>query len=103
MTVISALPPGTMVIVTADFGPIIRGQLGMVADRPHIGRLSWRGREYVCVFLGGITVTVSGWQITRYEHGCSPELLANPLWFLQTRRAQQPNNGFSAELRRSHH
>jgi len=84
MAFLSALPPGTTVIATEDFGPIIRGQLGITVGRRRRARFPWQRRAYVCTFLGGMTVTTAGRHITPHDHGCSRPMLEDPFWFLHT-------------------
>jgi len=53
MRFLAPLLPGTTVITAADFGPIVRGQLGMVTGRIRGSWSTWQPNRYVCTFLGG--------------------------------------------------
>jgi hypothetical protein len=85
MPLFTMLPPGTAVVATGDFDPIIRGQCGIVTDCTPGSWRPLRRTHYACTFLGGISVTVTRSQIMRHEHGFSREMLADPLWFFHTR------------------
>lgn len=100
MAFLSALPPGTAVIATEDFGPIIRGQLGITVGRRQSARFPWQRSAYVCTFLGGITVTAAGRHIMPHDHGCGWQMLEDPFWFLHTRTVPEKYCKFAAEVRR---
>ena len=100
MTLFSPMPIGTTVIASGNCGPIIEGQLGMVVGRCPRPFLPWRGRNYVCTFLGGITVAIPGRFILPYDHGYSLSMLADPLWFFHTHWAPQRQHPAATELRR---
>ncbi len=85
MPLFAMLPPGTAVVATSDWDPIIRGQFGIVTDCTQGSWRPWRRTLYACTFLGGISVTMTRSQIRRHGHGFSEEMLADPLWFLHTR------------------
>lgn len=85
MPLFAILPPGTSVNATVDFGPIMRGQPGIITGRIPGTWLPWRRAVYVCAFLGGISVTATRSQIMRHQHGFSREMLEDPLWFLHGR------------------
>ena len=94
-----ALPIGTSIIAAKNFGPIVRGQLGIIDARMRGSRfLSWR-RLYVCTFLGGIRVAALRRQIAGRDHGLSTPMLQDPFWFLHTR---MPNHvcQYAADVRR---
>ncbi len=85
MSLFAMLPPGSAVIAKVDFGPIVRGQWGIVTGHRPGTWLPWRRTAYVCAFLGGISMTTTRSQIVRHEHGFTCDLLNDPLWFLHTR------------------
>ncbi len=78
------LPVGTRIIAARDFGPIIKGQPGIVTGRVR-GR--WLRAAYACTFLGTIRVTAQRRRITACEHGYHSQMLEDPLWFMHTRQA----------------
>ncbi len=84
MGLIRSLPAGTRVIATKNFGPIIRGQLGIVTELARVSRGFWKRTVYACTFLGGIKVTASRRFIRKYSHACSCQVIEDPLWFLHT-------------------
>lgn len=94
-----ALPVGTNVIATADFGPVIRGQVGIITARTGPARFLQSRWTYACTFLGGIHVPALGSQITRYDHGICRGILEDPLWFLHTRGAAGQGRQLAIELR----
>ena len=101
MGFITYLPVGTRVIAAKNFGPIIKGQLGIVTE-PAVGRRSfWRRSAYACTFLGGIRVTIPGTHIRKHDHGCGGQMLEDPLWFLHTRQTPGPVGHYAIEVRRS--
>jgi hypothetical protein len=84
MGFITSLPVGTRVIAAKNFGPIIKGQLGIVTELA-VGRRSfWRRSAYACTFLGGIKVMASRRHIRKHDHACTFQMLEDPLWFLRT-------------------
>jgi len=97
------LAPGAMVIAADNFGPIIRGQSGMIASCKPGSWLPWRRTKYVCTFLGGINAIATAGQIMVFDHGCSRAMLEDPLWFLHIRNAFADSSKFAAEFRRSAH
>lgn len=98
MKCFAPLPIGTRVIAEKDFGPIIKGQFGIVTGL--VRRGLWRSPAYACTFLGGIKVTALGRHMTRHDHGCSCQMLEDPFWFLQTRRTAGVAGQCQAEVRR---
>jgi len=101
MSLHAKLPPGATVSAAVDFGPVIRGQPGMVTGQTPGGWLPWRRATYFCTFLGCINVVATRRQIVPYDHGCSLRMLKDPLWFLHTRDAvASSNRGEPANLRR---
>lgn len=94
-----ALPVGTNVIAAADFGPVIRGQIGTVTARSKSTHFLQRRWTYTCTFLGGIHVLAIGTQIARYDHGICREMLEDPLWFLRTRGTPRKGHQLAVELR----
>ncbi len=100
MRFFASLPIGTRVIADRDFGPIIKGQLGIITDLVRSRRGLWRRAVHVCTFLGGIRVTARRTYIKEYDHGYSCELLEDPFWFLQTRQAAGIVGQHSVEVRR---
>lgn len=101
MAFFAALPPGTTVIATEDFGPVICGQPGIVIGHAATGRRRWHRRTYVCTFLGGITVMAAPGTIAAQDHGCSRQMLEDEQWFFHTRTPQDTRD--AAELRRTNH
>lgn len=79
------LPVGTRIAATADVGPIIRGQIGIITGLgvPH-RFFRWR-RKYSCTFLGDIRVTMPRNGITPNDHDFPNAMIDNPVWFLHTR------------------
>ncbi len=86
MSLFAILPPGTAVNARADFGPIMRGQPGIVGGHVPGTWLPWRRTVYICTFLGGVSMTATRRQIMRHQHGFSGKVLEDPLWFLHTRQ-----------------
>ena len=101
MGFLSALPPGKLVVATADFGPVLDGQPGIVVARQQGPRLPWRAATYVCTFLGGTTVTLSRRHIVPQDHGYSRLMLEDPWWFLHTRTVPGRRRRVAGELGRS--
>lgn len=95
MALFSILANGTRVIASADFGPIIKGQAGIIIARQRSRWRVWRRSAYVCTFLGGATVTATRQRIVPHDHGCPLEMLRDPFWFLET-RAQSATRGHDA-------
>lgn len=79
------LPLGTEIVATLDFGPIVRGQLGIITDVVSTTRGITSQMQYVGTFLGGMKATAKPAQIAPLRHGCTLALLREPLWFLQHR------------------
>ena len=76
------LSVGAQIVAARDFGPILAGQLGMItgkAAKRHF--FPWRMR-YLCTFLGDMKAVASQKDIANLDHGCSPETLEDPLWFI---------------------
>lgn len=99
MALFSTMPIGTTVIAAGNFGPVIQGQLGIVVGRSPGRSFPWRQRDYVCTFLGGITVVVPKRFILPHDHGYSLRMLSDPFWFFHTDRAAKPRHPAN-ELRR---
>ena len=95
------LLPGTMVAAAIDFGPVIRGQLGMITACSRESWLRWRRTIYFCTFLGDIGVCASGRQLVAFDHGCSLRMLQDPLWFLRARGPRWATRRFAATMARS--
>ena len=76
------LPVGTQVVAVEDFGPIVRGQVGIVTAVVRASRLFWR-RRYICRFLGDMWAVASPDYIARFDHGLTIDLLGDRLWFLR--------------------
>ena len=84
MGLMRSLPAGTRVVATKNFGPIIKGQLGIVTELARASRGFRKRTVYACTFLGGIKVTASRRFIRKYSHACSCQVIEDPLWFLHT-------------------
>ena len=99
MTAFTSWEPGQTVVATTDFGPVVAGQSGMVVARLPA---NWflRRRRYLCVFLGDMTVEVTGRHIAARDHGFSLPMLQNPRWFLHTRSIADPRCSLAEGLRR---
>jgi hypothetical protein len=54
MRFLATLSPGATVIAADYFGPIVRGQLGIVTGCRRGTWLPWQRTAYVCTFLGGV-------------------------------------------------
>jgi hypothetical protein len=52
MRFLATLSPGATVIAADYFGPIVRGQLGIVTGCRRGTWLPWQRTAYVCTFLG---------------------------------------------------
>ena len=91
LTRLVALPVGTNIAAAADFGPVIKGQWGIIIGRQASSTLLWRQTTYVCTFLGGVRVIATRAQIAAVQHGRSLRALEDPFWFLHSRGlADQP-------------
>ncbi len=84
MILFATMPPGTAIIAAADIGPLVRGQPGMIIAPLKWSRRPWQ-RQYLCIFLGGITLAVAMRHVMRRNHGFSRSMLEDPRWFLSTR------------------
>lgn len=91
---------GTTVVAADNFGPVIRGQLGMVTHCRQGTWLPWRRTTYDCTFLGGIHVTATRRQIIARHHGCNRQMLEDPWWFVHMRNVAEESQSFGADLRR---
>jgi len=85
MKLSATLPIGTRIVATTDAGPVIRGQIGVVTGLGEPHRFLWWRTTYGCTFLGNIQITMRRSAVARQDHGCSIEVLEDPLWFLHTR------------------
>jgi hypothetical protein len=85
MTRFAALPVGTTIAAAVDFGPVIKGQWGIVTGHRMGVGLKWWKPLYQCSFLGGIKVTASRSQLAAVQHGHSRRVLEDPFWFLNSR------------------
>jgi hypothetical protein len=103
MGFLTSLPVGTRVIAANDFGPIIKGQLGIVTELAVGRRGFWRGTAYACTFLGGIKVTAWSRHIREYGHTCTFQMLQDPLWFLHTRQTPGTLGAYALAVTRSPH
>jgi hypothetical protein len=101
MGFMTSLAVGTRIIAARNFGPVIKGQLGIVTGLAKGRRGSWSSTIYACTFLGGARVIASGRHIRKHDHGCSWQVLENPLWFLSTRELPGLIGQYAIELRRS--
>ncbi len=101
MKYFAPLPIGTRIIAARDFGPIIKGQFGIVTCLERCRRGLWLSTKYVCTFLGNIRVTAESRHITECDHGYSSKMLENPLWFLDTRQTASTAGQLPADVRRS--
>lgn len=72
------------IAAAVDFGPIIKGQWGIITGYAP-SRLAWWQGRYRCTFLGGMKVTASRAQIVPTDHGHSLHALEDPMWFLHRR------------------
>lgn len=82
MPLFRVLPPGTTVIARFSFGPVTRGQRGIVTAAGWGSWMPWRRPRYACTFLGGCRARASRFQIKPHEHGVSRNVLEDPWWFL---------------------
>jgi hypothetical protein len=80
----SALPIGTNIAAAMDFGPIVKGQWGIVTGHQRTFALPWCRARYMCTFLGGMRVTASHTQIITVLHGRSLLALEDPFWFVHS-------------------
>lgn len=103
MPFFARMSPGTKVIAVADFGPIIRGQLGVVDSLSPWAWVPWERGVYVCTFLGGIKATAKTSKIVPYGHGADREMLEDPLWFLHLDGVPKKDCRFAAGLRHPAH
>ena len=71
---------GSQVVSTRDFGPVVKGQLGIVTRVVRAHRPFWR-RLYLCTFLGDISAVALSHEIGRLSHGIKIEVLKDPLRF----------------------
>jgi hypothetical protein len=71
---------GSQIVATRDFGPVVKGQLGIITHVVRTHRLFWR-HLYICTFLGDIFAVALSHEIERFSHGIQIEILKNPLWF----------------------
>jgi hypothetical protein len=78
----AALPIGTNIAAAVDFGPVVKGQWGIVTGHQRTSALPWSRARYVCTFLGGMRVTASRAQIIVIPHGRSLLALEDPFWFV---------------------
>jgi hypothetical protein len=97
---LATLPVGTTVAAAMDFGPIVKGQWGIVTGRHAVSALPWRRAVYLCTFLGGLRVTASRAQIVAVRHGRSLQSLDDPFWFLHGRRLADRPLQHEVEVRR---
>jgi len=100
MRFLATLSPGATVIAADYFGPIVRGQLGIVTGCRRGTWLPWQRTAYVCTFLGGISVTATRWQILAHDHDYSRQMVEDPYWFLHTRTVPAVSSNVGSELRR---
>ena len=103
MRFITSLPVGTRVIAAKNFGPIIKGQLGIVTELTAGRRSFWRRSTYACTFLGGIKVTASRRHIRKRDHACTFHMLEDPLWFLRTCQTPGTVGPYAFDATRSPH
>ncbi len=96
----ATLPIGTNIAATVDFGPVVKGQWGIVTGHRAASLRSWRRTAYECTFLGGIRVTVSRAQIAAVRHGRSLLALEDPFWFLHSRELADRPSQHEIEVRR---
>jgi hypothetical protein len=80
----TALPIGATIAAAVDFGPVIKGQCGIVTHHHTASLLLGRPAAYGCTFLGGVRVMASRAQITAVGHGHSLPALEDPFWFLHS-------------------
>ena len=80
----AALPIGTNIAAAMDFGPIVKGQWGIVTGHQRTSALPWCRTGYLCTFLGGMHVTASRAQFIAVRHGRSLLALEDPFWFLRS-------------------
>jgi FAD/FMN-containing dehydrogenase len=100
---ITSLPVGTRVIASKNFGPITKGQLGIVTELAVRRRRFWKRTAYACTFLRGIRVTASSRHIRRHDHACTSEMLEDPLWFLHTCQTPDTVDPYALDVTRSPH
>ena len=81
---LSALPIGTNIAAARDFGPLVKGQWGIVTGRQRTSALPLCPTRYLCTFLGGMRVTALRKQLIVIRHGRSLLALEDPLWFLHS-------------------
>jgi len=96
----AALPIGTNIVATVDFGPIVMGQWGIITGHQTASLRSWRCAAYECTFLGGMQVTASRAQIAVVRHGRSLLALEDPFWFLHSRGLADRPFQHEVEVRR---
>ena len=73
-------PVRAQVVATRDFGPVVKGQVGVITRVVRAPRLFWR-RLYICTFLGDISAVALSSEIRRFSHGVAIDVLKDPLWF----------------------
>ena len=78
------LSVGSKVVAMRDFGPVVKGQLGIVTHVVRAHRLFWR-RLYICTFLGDVSAVAQPDEIERFDHGIKMDMLKDPLWFKSSR------------------
>jgi len=76
----ACLPVRVQVVATRDFGPVVKGQVGVVIRVVRASRPFWR-RLYICTFLGDISAVALSSEIERFSHGVATDMLKDPLWF----------------------
>jgi hypothetical protein len=96
----AALPIGTNIAAAVDFGPVIKGQWGIVTGHRTVSLLLRRRATYGCTFLGGMRVTAARAQITVVQHGRSLRALEDPFWFLHSRGLADRALQLEVEVRR---
>ena len=82
MSRFSPLPAGTEIVATRDFGAVTKGQWGIITGDARRARILWWRWQYLCLFLGDMHVVATTRDIAGQAHGCSKEMLEDPLWFL---------------------